>query len=514
MSAPGSIELLGAVGGRSPYRSEDVAALRAAPRTSLGHGETFTGRPSTQVYVGPRDVLKIRAELSLDPLNAHRWGMQTLERERTLQVHHPQKTWCTLQQEEGRATVGSLCPLLTPLHTLRHPKSCSVEGAERRIGYLLSLFSLYFRAFRDHQVRLDEGLSNFGLDEQQRLYYLDDGLYEADDLSGFVQMLGVYFRSLEWLSPAWASRLGIQLRKLFLEFFEDPHRLYVIGNLLGDLCVPSPPRQAALDAFKQTMIDQRRARRQAVALPQQEVIAILADVHANLPALEATLAFLQERGVEKGLVLGDVVGYGPHPGECVERLQATRLTVLKGNHDLAAAVSRVGEGFSRYARWAMEWTIPKLTDAHRRWLEDLPPMLQGEGWIAVHGSPMDPSYLNAYVYQMTFEDNLELLQRRGLHICFHGHTHVPGVYARVPTVPDRHVTDAQQDLTTYAHCLVCPGSVGQPRQGHLGAQLALYDRGTGRLTFHQVTYDVQRTVDDMRASEFPETLMTRLLTGY
>lgn len=467
------------------------------------------------LYVDQHNILKIRSELRLDALNSRRWALQTLKQERMLRVHHPQKTWFLIRHEQtDELSVGNICPLLNPLHTLMRPKECSVEGAERRIGYLLQAFTLYFRVYRDHQARLDEGLSNFALDEDEQLYYVDDDVYEADDLSGFVQMLGVYFRSLEWLSPEWAAQFGTRLRRLFLEYIEDPHRLYFVGSLLGDLHIPAEPRQAALDAFKHTMIDQRRAHRQSVVLPDNGRIAILADVHANLPALEAVLCFLKEHNVTKGIVLGDIVGYGPHPGECIERLQESGFTVLKGNHDLAASVCRVGDGFSRYARWAMEWTIPLLTEAHRRWLESLPPMLDGDGWIAVHGSPLDPSYLNAYVYQMTYEDNLDLLQRRKIHTCFHGHTHVPGVYARIPDTRDRHVTDPAQALGTYTHCLVCPGSVGQPRQGDQGAQLALYDIGTKTATFHHVKYDIERTVQDMRRNDFPDTLIARLLTGY
>ena len=515
MSFQETIELLGAVAGKSDYRIDQIRTLRAAPHETLSHGERFTGRLSTMLHISQRDILKIRTELRLDALNSRRWVLQTPERERTLLVHHPQKTWFLIRQEQtDELTVGNICPLLSPLHILMRPKECSLEGAERRLNYLLQLFGLYFRVFRDHQARLDEGLSNFALDEDERLYYVDDDVYEANDLSWFVQMLGVYFRSLEWLSPERAAQFGIQLRRLFLEYFEDPHRLYFVGSLLGDLHIPAQPRQAALDAFKQTMIDQRRARRQPVVLPDKEQIAILADVHGNLPALEAVLCFLKEHNVTKGIVLGDVVGYGPHPGECIERLQEAGFTVLKGNHDLAASVCRVGDGFSRYARWAMEWTIPKLTDAHRRWLEDLSPVLEGDGWIAVHGSPLDPSYLNAYVYQMTYEDNLDLLQRRKLHTCFHGHTHVPGVYARIPDAPDRHVTDSAQKLGAYAYCLACPGSVGQPRQGDQGAQLALYDVGAQTLTFHQVKYDIERTVQDMRRNDFPDALISRLLTGY
>ncbi|MBX3236300.1 MAG: metallophosphoesterase [Nitrospiraceae bacterium] len=515
MSSEGTIEFLGAVGGETAYRPEDVQRLRALPQAALTHGEQFTGRPATLLYAGRQDIVKLRAEVRLDQLNARRWAMQTLERERKLQVHHPGKTWFLIHHaNQDSPTIGSICPLLTPLHTLMRPKECQRDGAERRIGYLLELFRLYFRVFRDHQSRLDEGLSNFGLDEHQRLYYLDDDVYEADDLSGFVQMLGVYFRSLEWLSAEWAAQFGMQLRQVFLEYFEDPHRLYFIGSLLGDLCIPAPPRQAALEAFKQTMVDQRRARRQAVLLPDKEIIAVMADVHANLPALDAVIGFLQQRGVDKGIVLGDVVGYGPHPNECIARLQKSAYTVLKGNHDLAAAVGRAGEGFSRYARWAMEWTIPKLSEESRHWLEELPPVLQGEGWLAVHGSPLDPSYLNAYVYEMTFEDNLNLLERRQLHVCFHGHTHVPGVYARIPKSRDRHVVETEQTLGAYAHCLVCPGSVGQPRQGQQGAQVALYEVAGKTLSFHQIAYDVQQTVQDMRANDFPETLISRLLTGY
>jgi predicted phosphodiesterase len=111
---------------------------------------------------------------------------------------------------------------------------------------------------------------------------------------------------------------------------------------------------------------------------------------------------------------------------------------------------------------------------------------------------------------MTYERNLDELHSLALRTCFHGHTHVRGVYARVRAKPDAFYTADSQPLEKYLHALVCPGSVGQPRNGMPGAQLAVYDRESRLVQFYSIAYPLDRTIEDMKRHGFPDALVDRL----
>jgi predicted phosphodiesterase len=234
-----------------------------------------------------------------------------------------------------------------------------------------------------------------------------------------------------------------------------------------------------------------------------------------LPALEAALDFIRLLRLADVIMLGDVVGYGPHPAECVERLADARFRCIKGNHDYACALE-AGElpmhpiAMSRDARWVADWTAKRLSADHRSWLRAQPTSLEGEGWLAVHGSPIDPNRFNGYVYEMTYERNLDELQAMGIRTCFHGHTHVQGVYARARGKLDAFYTADAQALDKYLHALVCPGSIGQPRNGMPGAQLAVYDRESHVVQFYSLAYAMDHAIADMERHGFPGALVARL----
>jgi predicted phosphodiesterase len=508
------IERLGSVGEGPGCDAETLHRLWWAGRVGMRHGERFTGRPATAIHSAAGWVLKVRTELDLPAPTARRWVQRSLEQERTLGVHHPDKTWCLItprgtDQDSERPRIASATPHLTPLHLLLTPAR---TDPGRGLALLEDLLATYLRVARAFDLRLDEGLSNFAVDAQDRLYYLDDEVYRWDGFLTLSQLLGVYCRQLPWLDEASAGRLGTALAETLAETFPDPHQRRVLADRLEDVFQPDPGRRRVTQALAEAL--RGRPRRPApLRRPSGRYLALLADVHANLPALEAVLGFLAERGIADGLVLGDVVGYGPHPGACVDRLQASGLTVLMGNHDHAAGSGSVAPGFSENARWAIAWSMDRLSAAQREWLAELPPYLEGEDWLAVHGAPMDPTYFNAYVYHMTFEANLDALVHRGVRLGFHGHTHMPTVYARRPGRTDALLREAALDLAPFGAALICPGSVGQPRDGVPQASLAVYDREARRLTLHRVPYAVEETVAEMRAQGFPRALYERLVKG-
>ena len=169
--------------------------------------------------------------------------------------------------------------------------------------------------------------------------------------------------------------------------------------------------------------------------------AIFTDVHANLEALEAVLAKIdelaQEEPIDQIWFLGDLVGYGPNPNECIKTLRARTDVIIAGNHDWAAVGKIDLEDFSEAARISAEWTAQQLTEEHREFLANLPERIEREDCILVHGSPYGPlwEYLTSEVLA---ERSFESFTQR---YCFVGHTHVPVIFqqpydvSQEPTIP-------------------------------------------------------------------------------
>lgn len=501
------ITLIGSVGGDNPtYSEQDISLLLNSPQTDLLYGNTFTGRPGTLIYITEKHILKIRSEIRLEAMSAKRWAIQALEKERSYEVHHPQKTWFVAETaSDSHALIGNICPRLQPLHQLFTQSEVEMT---QRLNYLTQLFNLYFRLASKMKVRLDEGLSNFGIDAAAKLYYLDDDTYHWDRFVSCAQMLGVYFRSLTWLTADVAGQFGQNVHQLILEHFQDAQYFIVLAEQLKDVFLPSPTQRQAVDSFIKTL--DLQPPQQTNHFSQDRYLAILADVHANLPALKVVLNFLKLRNIQQGIVLGDVVGYGPHPVQCIERLQNSGLLIIKGNHDHGLATHNFSKGFSTTAAWVLEWSSKRVSTEQKNWLAELPPLLHTEQWLAVHGAPIDPTFFNAYVYEMTYHDNLSVLQRKHIPLCFHGHTHQPGIYARKKFIDDFYPPPEEIDLTTFSYSLVCPGSIGQPRNGKIGAQFAIYDQVERRLYFHNLLYNSDALFQEMEAEGFPNSLINLL----
>jgi predicted phosphodiesterase len=500
------ITVIGAVGVNSPYQPVDILRLLNTQPHSLLHGNTFTGRPGTQVYIEPDAVLKIRTEIRLEPIFAKRWVEQTLTKEQSYQIYHPDKTWFVAETtNQSTALIGSICPRLQPLHDLFTQDPVDILAA---IDYFSQLFEHYFRLAKQMKVRLDEGLSNFGVSAEHKLFYLDDDIYTWDRFISAAQMLGVYFRSLTWIEPNVASRFGKMVRDLMVKHFHDTHDLIVLAELLKDVYMPTESHRQRLNSFIEPLISHQPVLSNH-QLNQARYIAILADIHANFPALKVVLDFLNLKGIKTGIVLGDIVGYGPHPSQCIELLQQTQLSFLKGNHDHSLANNQFENSFSRPAIWALRWSSDRVSTTQKDWLANLPPLIYHDHWLAIHGAPVDPTFFNAYVYEMTYANNLDVLQRKNIPICFHGHIHKPGVYGRRHH-QDQFIYEKVIDLKQFDHALICPGSVGQPRSQPLGAQFAIYDQQERQIHFHNLPYNLAATITDMENYGFPENLIDLL----
>jgi diadenosine tetraphosphatase ApaH/serine/threonine PP2A family protein phosphatase len=226
------------------------------------------------------------------------------------------------------------------------------------------------------------------------------------------------------------------------------------------------------------------------------------------------LADAARRAPDAYLCLGDVVGYGPAPNECVDRVRTLGAATVTGNHDRGAVGLLPATAFSPLARAAIEWTADVLTPESRAFLSALPERLQSPAFLAVHGSPRDP----VEEYILGLPTALAVFAVSDFTLCLVGHTHLPGLFlkdadggvAARPLRPDQPVT-----LTGSSRYIANAGSVGQPRDGDpRAAYLVLDDPGGAQtVTLHRVRYDIAATQAEMAARGLPPLLARRLASG-
>ncbi len=244
------------------------------------------------------------------------------------------------------------------------------------------------------------------------------------------------------------------------------------------------------------------------------ILALLADVHANLEALRACLAHASQHGAERCVFLGDLVGYGADPGAVVE-LAAEHCArgglAVKGNHDDAACGAT--DYLNEAAAAAIRWTIARLAPAQRDFLASLPLAVTEGELCFVHASAAQPE-------RWEYIDSPAAAQRSavaaGVPYTFCGHVHDPMLY--VSGADSRMVAFSPRaglpiPFAPHRRWLAIAGSVGQPRDGNPAAAYAIVDLQLRTLTFHRVPYDNQAAARKVRAAGLPESLAYRLERG-
>ena len=242
-------------------------------------------------------------------------------------------------------------------------------------------------------------------------------------------------------------------------------------------------------------------------------IAVLSDIHSNLPALEAVADDLPD--VDEVWVLGDTVGYGPQPNEVVVVLQELGARSVLGNHDGAAIGIVDARYFNPDARAAIEWTAETLDANARSYMASLPEVRRDGALTGVHGSPRDPiwEYITAPEVAAA---NLAAFDTR---LCLFGHTHQPVAFraANGSVEMTLGLPGTSVGLEAGARHLLNPGSVGQPRDGLRDAAYATLemdeDAGRASIEFRRVAYDIDRTQRLMREAGLPIRLVERLAFG-
>jgi len=239
------IEITNSLSGESLYSPELIKKLVSEKPQEMKHGETFTGRPSTLIRTDQKYAVKIRTEQKFDLREARLWMKKARAKEITCQAHHPSKTWF-IYLDDITPLIGNICPLLNPLHLIFDREEVTTDT---NLAYLKSLFDLYFRIMRDHGMRLDEGLSNFGIDDNQTLYYLDDDIYSFDSYHSFSHMLGVYIRKYEWLTYDNCIALGEMLKGIIEQGEDGRENRNIIAEYLRNLFMPPGRAQTSLNVL-------------------------------------------------------------------------------------------------------------------------------------------------------------------------------------------------------------------------------------------------------------------------
>jgi predicted phosphodiesterase len=241
-------------------------------------------------------------------------------------------------------------------------------------------------------------------------------------------------------------------------------------------------------------------------------IAVIADIHANLEALESVMGKIAELSVDDIVCLGDIVGYNANPNECIDIIRREKIVSVLGNHDVAASGREAPNGFNALAQSAVFWTRNHLTPENRLFLLNLPPETMVGDFILVHGSIHDT---NRYLLSRdAAADNFRLLAGLpgDLKLGFFGHTHIGMTFIDLQgSISSDHSSELL--LSSGMHYLINPGSVGQPRDGDSRASFLLYDSVDRTVRFFRVEYDIKQCQAKIVRAGLPPQLASRLKHG-
>jgi len=242
--------------------------------------------------------------------------------------------------------------------------------------------------------------------------------------------------------------------------------------------------------------------------------AIISDIHSNLAAFQAVLHDIDEKGtVDRMWCLGDIVGYGPDPGECIELLRRYEHICVAGNHDWGALEKINLSDFNTEAAAACRWNGQQLSPDEAEYLANLPLTLYEDDFTLAHGSPREPIWeylLSTYVAKINFD----YFETR---FCLVGHSHTPLAFEQHGSNGDCFLRETPPDTTLYLEenrLIVNPGSVGQPRDGDPRASYAIYDSKEEAISFFRVPYDIETTQRKMEENGLPSRLISRLSHGW
>jgi predicted phosphodiesterase len=236
--------------------------------------------------------------------------------------------------------------------------------------------------------------------------------------------------------------------------------------------------------------------------------AIISDIHSNLEALNTVIKFLQSQKINKIICLGDIVGYGPHPNECITIIKNECDVCIMGNHDHAVLGLTDISYFNQFAKESVLWTREQLTDESRSFLTNLSFTFETENTLFVHSTPVEPEEWN---YILSTQEANIYLEKINFRLVFIGHSHVPVVFSsgHGPVFEKSMILDLEKEKY-----IVNVGSVGQPRNKDPRSCFVLYNDEQNTIEYVLLDYDIKKTYQDIIEKRLPPFLATRLLSGF
>ena len=237
---------------------------------------------------------------------------------------------------------------------------------------------------------------------------------------------------------------------------------------------------------------------------------IFSDIHSNLEALQAVIKAYKSEGIDEYLCLGDVVGYGANPAECIEATKDITQIIIAGNHDWAVAGLFSLEYFNDWAKQAVIWTQKKIDSAERNFLASLRLIYENEDFILVHGSLDQPGEFNYMTDSQRASQTFALMKKT---ICFLGHTHSADIFIQDKEGRIDYQREARLKLKEGYRYIVNVGSVGQPRDNNERASFCVYDTAKGEVLIKRVSYDIKSAQEKIVVAGLPPFLAARLSMG-
>lgn len=240
-------------------------------------------------------------------------------------------------------------------------------------------------------------------------------------------------------------------------------------------------------------------------------IALISDIHANIDALEAVLADIDQQGVGEILCLGDIVGYGAAPAECVKLVRERCSVTVMGNHDVYAQYDIPIIGVGHHVTKGINHAREELSPEQLQWLKQLPFTSVLHGFMIVHGSLNRPE---TFGYLMDDKEAVDHFAQQTTPICFYGHTHKPAIALEYADkirwgIPG----EGEILLDRTKRCAINVGSVGQPRDGSTRATYGIYDPEMNSFTLRRVSYDIEKAAERIIKAGITEGNATRLFEG-
>ncbi len=239
-------------------------------------------------------------------------------------------------------------------------------------------------------------------------------------------------------------------------------------------------------------------------------IGIISDIHSNLEAFTAILEYARGENIDEYVCLGDIVGYGANPNECIDLMRNLTDKVVAGNHDFGVAKMTNISYFNEAAQTAIMWTRKRIDNDKVEYIKTLPLVCEYQSLFFVHSSPSQPDSWN---YILTMNDALKEFELFDNKICFIGHSHQPTVFT---INSENEIGCSISDFLTVDNkkrYIINAGSIGQPRDGNPKSAFLVYDTEKRSITFLRIAYDIEKAQKKIRDAGLPAFLAERLGVG-